>query len=72
MIDSYVNDQIDFSKFRLFIRFTSLAFFISSIFVNEWFCLAKNNESILVKIGILKYCNEGNCYSYKLNHCNYI
>lgn len=71
MIKNDFNITLDISIFRFFIRFFALVFLLSSLFTKEWFCLTKFKESIMIKIGIFKYCNEEECFRYEENFCKY-
>lgn len=67
--DFYI--KLDISLFRIFIRIFTLVFLISSLFIKEWFCLTKLKESIMIKIGVFKYCNEDECFPYRENFSKY-
>lgn len=62
---------MDISILRIFIRFSTLIFLGISIFTKEWFYLTNFKDSILIKIGVLKYCHENDCFSYSGKISNY-
>lgn len=70
-IDDF-NITIDISRFRLLVRFTTFLFLFSSLFTKEWFCLTKIKESIMIRIGIFRYCNEEECFKYEENYSKYL
>lgn len=57
----------EISFFRLLIRSLSLFFLFSSTFTKDWFIIANIKNSILVKIGIFRYCNDLECFTYREN-----
>lgn len=61
---SDVGEKLNVSSFRLFIRITSFAILISSLFTKEWFCLSKVTDSLLIKVGLFRYCDEDQCFSF--------